>query len=146
MSGKIRHLHEKRKITESDSVLARVIEVEEGEARSVELEGTSVTAEVIGHLCDVPLLQAGDRVLVNRTSAGVVILGRLRSPGERPRPRLEEDAEGRLLVEAAGGICLRVGEARLEIAADGKVHLDGREVSTFSSGRVIVKGVTIELG
>lgn len=144
MSGKLRQLHETKEWG-AGSAPARVVKTEEGEARLVMLEGETVSSPIAGHLCDAPLLKPGDRVLVSRTAGGIILLGRLRSPGERPRPRLEEDADGRLLVEAAGGICLQVGEARLEITPDGRIRVDGKEIYGLAAGRLRLQGALIEL-
>lgn len=124
--------------------IATVVEVVNGEALSVMLPGERQPQMVAGHFSEVPLLKQGDRVALMQTVGGPVIMSRLRAPGETPQPLVLSE-EGRLTVEAPGGICLQSGESRIEITADGRIWVDGKEIYSISSGRMRLQGSTIEL-
>lgn len=124
--------------------LATVVDVVNGEARSVLLPGEFDPCLVSGHFSQVPILKPGDRVAVMQTAAGPVIMSRLRAQGETPQPLVLNEA-GKLTVEAPGGICLKSGESRIEITAEGRIWVDGKEIYSISSGRMRLQGSTIEL-
>ena len=124
--------------------IATVAEVINGEALSVLLPGEALPQRVSGHFSAVPMLKPGDRVAVMQTADGPVVMSRLRAPGEIPQP-LVLNEEGRLTVDAPGGICLTSGDSRIEITADGRIWVDGKEIYSISSGRMRLQGSTIEL-
>lgn len=124
--------------------IATVVEVVNGEALSVLLAGEALPQMVSGHFSEVPVLKHGDRVALMQTADGPAIMSRLRARGETPLPLVLNEA-GRLTVEAPGGICLKSGESRIEITADGRIWVDGKEIYSISSGRMRLQGSTIEL-
>lgn len=124
--------------------IATVVEVANGEALSVMLPGELEPSMVSGHFSEVPVLKTGDRVALMQTAGGPVIMSRLRARGETQQPLVLNDA-GKLTVEAPGGICLKSGESRIEITADGRIWVDGKEIYSISSGRMRLQGSTIEL-
>lgn len=126
------------------TAIATVHEVANGEALSVLIPGDAQSLTVAGHFGEVPVLKQGDRVALMQTADGPVIMSRLRARGEMPQP-LVLNEEGRLTVEAPGGICLKSGESRIEITADGRIWVDGKEIYSISSGRMRLQGSTIEL-
>ncbi len=143
MNNKVSRLHpEQQTLQEGMSAIATVTQARDGEATTVKLTGQAIP--VCGHFGEVPILKEGDRVAVMLTADGAVIMSRLRSQGEKPQP-LILDENGRLLVEAAGGICLQSGESKIEITADGRIWVDGKEIYSISSGRMRLQGSTIEL-
>lgn len=146
MRAEVIHLFPKKTRFSSPHV-ATVQEAVADEAVSVWLDDEQISLPVIAHLSEVPPLQEGDSVLVARSEEGVLVQGRLRREGEKPtRALVEEDEDGKLRFEAAGGICLQVGESRIEILADGRIRIDGEEVCTTAAGRVKLRGGSIELG
>ncbi len=142
MSNKVTKLFSSAAPQNGQTAIATVTEAQNGEAVKIELADR--TAPVCGHFGEVPVLKKGDRVAVMLTADGAVIMSRLRNQGEMPRP-LVLDEDGRLLVEAAGGICLQSGESKIEITADGRIWVDGKEIYSISSGRMRLQGSTIEL-
>ncbi len=129
--------------TSGGAALAVVEAAEKGQARTLTLaDGETVAA--FAHLSEVPLLKAGDRVLVQLLAEGAVVVGKVRAPGEAPQP-LVQNREGRIEIEAAGGICLQAGDARIELTPDGRIWVDGSEVCNVASGRMRLQGATIEL-
>jgi hypothetical protein len=125
-----------------NAAIATVLEVEDGQATMVDLGGTP--CPVAGHLSQVEALKEGDRILTLRTATGIVVAGRLRATGEAPSPRLEEQ-DGRLLVEAAQSVRLQAGQNWIEVHADGRIELDGRQITGLAEGRLRLQGSTIEL-
>ncbi len=122
--------------------MASVTDAKHGQAIMVDINGTGFP--VAGHLSQVELLKTGDQVLTMRTASGVIIAGRLRTGGEAPAARLQEQ-DGRLLVEATKGIRLQAGQHRIEVHADGRIELDGQQITGLAAGRLRLQGSTIEL-
>ncbi len=98
---------------------------------------------VAGHLSQVESLKEGDRILTICTATGIIVAGRLRAGNEAAAPRLEEQ-DGRLLVEASKSVRLQAGENWIEVHADGRIELDGRQITGLAEGCVRLQGSTIE--
>jgi hypothetical protein len=125
-----------------NAAIATVLEAEDGQATVVHLSGTPCL--VAGHLSQVEALKVGDRVLTIRTATGIFVVGRLRATDEAPTPRLEEQ-DGRLLMEAPKSVRLQAGQNWIEVHADGRIELDGKQISGLAEGRLRLQGSTIEL-
>ncbi len=124
--------------------VAEVLEARDGHASLLAVEGERLT--VVDHAERVPPLAVGDRVLFERLPRGAVVLERLR--GDRPAPApipATVDEDGCLCIEHATGLRLRVGEARLELRADGTVLLDGEVIRSTARGLNRLQGTPIEL-
>ena len=143
MENKVRKLYPQRGNEPGEACLAQVAAVEKGLARTLTLRDGE-TVDVFAHLSEVPLLRVGDRVLVQILAEGAVVTGRLRQPGDAPAPLLRQ-SDGRLEIEAAGGLCLQTGAARVELTPDGRIWIDGTEVTHIASGSMRLLGATIEL-
>lgn len=122
--------------------IASVLEAENGQATMINLDGTSYP--VTAHLSQVEMLKIGDRVMTIHSTTGVIIAGRLRAGDETTAPRLQEQ-DGRLLVEATKSIRLQAGQHRIEVHADGRIELDGQQITGLATGRLRLQGSTIEL-
>jgi hypothetical protein len=142
MTNTVVRFRESRDVADICSV-AKVVEEKQGLAISLVFAEGQVL-DVYGHLSEVPALKAGDRVLVQRTVAGLVVTGRLRAEGEVARPLVQE-RNGRLILDAAAGICLQAGDACIELTPDGRIQVDGREIYHIASGRVRLQGSTVEI-
>ncbi len=142
MSNKLAQLYPNQNQLQGQTLIAAVVATQDGQAQKVERSGEQLS--VIGHFEAVAILKPGDQVAVMPAEGGVIVMARLRSPGEKPNP-LVLDQDGRLEIEAAGGICLKSGESRIEITADGRIWVDGREIYHISEGRLRLQGSTIEL-
>jgi hypothetical protein len=129
--------------TDDAAAIATVLEVEDDQATVVDLGGTP--CPVAGHLSQVEALKEGDRVLKIRTATGIVVAGRLRATDEAPAPRLENQ-DGRLLVEASQSVRLQAGDNWIEVHADGRIVLDGQNITGLAADKVRLLGQTIELG
>lgn len=100
---------------------------------------------VTGHLASVPVLREGDSVLFVTTPAGgCIVVGRLRAFGEAPAAQVAEQ-DGVVELNSRRSLRLQVGDSWLELAADGAIRIDGREISAFAQGRFSLHGATIEL-
>jgi hypothetical protein len=122
--------------------VAIVLEAENGQAAVVDLSGAP--CPVAGHLSQVEALKAGDKVLTIRTATGIIVAGRLRATDEAPASRLEEK-DGRLLVEAPKSVRLQAGQNWIAVHADGRIELDGKQITGKAEGRLRLQGSTIEL-
>jgi len=143
MKSKVRQLHEQR-LAVGMVGIGEVEAAEGGEALRVILCGETEALSVAGHFSAVPPLRAGDKVALLASAEGPLVIGRLRGTGEGPAPLLQ-DLEGRLLIAAGEGLCLQAGESRIELDADGRIRLDGREITSIATGRQRLQGATIEL-
>jgi hypothetical protein len=143
MTNTVVRFRESRVEAEDICSVAKVVEAEQGQALSVMLADGQVL-DVHGHLSEVSVLNARDQVLVQRTAVGLVVTGRLRADGESACPLVQE-RNGRFILDAAAGICLQAGDARIELTPDGRIHVDGREIYNIASGRVRLQGTTVEI-
>jgi len=142
MTNRVQPLFRNAQLTGRTEIV-EVVEALDGRARIVGLPGVEASV-VAGHLADVPRLRPGDRVLAVWTSQGAVVLGRLAAEDETPLP-WSLDERGRVVLDAPAGLCLRCAEGSLEIDAEGRIRLDGREIDTIASRRLKLQGATIEL-
>lgn len=124
-----------------NTAIATVLEVENGQATVVDQNGAPFP--VAGHLSQVEALKEGDRILTICTATGIIVAGRLRAGNEAAAPRLEKQ-DGRLLVEASKSVRLQAGENWIEVHADGRIELDGRQITGLAEGCVRLQGSTIE--
>ena len=122
--------------------IATVTEAVAGQAVTIDPGGQA--ASVAGHLSQAEYLKAGDRVLTLSTDAGIIVAGRLRAADEAPAPRMEH-RDGRLLVQAPESVCLQAGENRIEVHADGRIALNGKQITGQASERIQLTGSEIQL-
>jgi hypothetical protein len=122
--------------------IATVAEAENGQAILVNLGGERLP--VAGHLSGVEALKIEDRVLIIRTGGGIIVAGRLRARDEAPSPRLET-RDGHLVLEADRSVCLKAGDNRVEVHADGHIELNGRKITGQASGSVQLTGAAIKM-
>ncbi len=122
--------------------IATVTTVKDGHAVEIDFEG--VCCPVAGHLSQVEALKVGDRVLILKVTMGLVIAGRLRSPTAIPAPRLEAQ-KGRLILEAAQSVCLQAGQSMIEVHADGRIQIYGRQITGQATGNIGLHSPIIKL-
>jgi len=141
-----------RGATENDppimNYIARVAEVLNHQALSIELSDTENIAEkyieITAHLNNVPPLKVGDQVLVTATAKDYIVTGRLRTEEESPLDGLTY-SDGKLNLCAGKGIKIQSGDATIELTAQGKIKIDGKNIYSISEGRHRLQGSTIEL-
>ncbi len=122
------------------SRIMRVITVSPQLCLRCEDSGEQLTA-VDAAVLPAPL-QPGDRVLAQSTLQGWVITALL--AGER-MPLVAMDDDGRLSLQCDKGIRLQVADARIDIAPDGCITVDGKEVHTLASGLQRILGATVQI-
>lgn len=122
--------------------LALVTKAQAGLAINVSVTG--VEHRVAGHLSQVEPLQVGDQVLVTATELSMIIIGRLRQNNEYPAPR-QQQQDGLLTLEAEQSLCLRAGQSRIEVHADGRIVINGKNILQIANGPLKLQGATIEL-
>lgn len=92
----------------------------------------------------IPKLKAGQQVLVLETEQGVGILGSWLSAGEKPKAQIDLQ-EGRLQLDATESITLKTGASSIEIHANGKIRVDGKDIYSIAEGPQRLQGSIIEL-
>jgi len=127
-----------------ETCLAEVTAVEAGEALRLQLEAAGAV-RVAGHAAGVEALQAGDRVVAMMVEGGAVVVQRMRRPGERPRAGVRVEEDGSLYLNAPRGFRVESAHATLELRADGRVFIDGKEIYCVARGVNRLQGATIEL-
>ena len=125
--------------------IATVEEVEAGEASCVFVIGLQRSFAVISHASELPPLQKDDQVLVLLSAQGVIVMQRLRKPGERPQQGFSVQQDGRLQLYNVNGLTLKTDKAKIEIRADGRIYVDGHEIYAIADGKHRLQGATIEL-
>ncbi|HEB58422.1 MAG TPA: hypothetical protein ENJ01_04305 [Gammaproteobacteria bacterium] len=123
--------------------IAEVAEAENGEALTLLLGGEEFP--VIAHADGVPPLQVGDRVVFLATDDGVIVTHRLRAPGEHPTRGFSVRPDGSLIIDAGEGITLATDHATIQLRADGRIMVDGREIYSVARGLQRLQGATIAL-
>lgn len=133
VSNRIRTLARAKVLAVGDDGVPSVTVSDEHEARPADVLCASDAA---------PLrLQPGDDVLVWLPSDGsrAVVVGRIESPADPPR------AADTLLLEARKGLLLRVGGGSIEIRADGKILIKGKDLVSHAKRMNRIRGGSVSL-
>jgi hypothetical protein len=125
--------------------VAYVEQTESGEATQVFITSLQKSISVFAHGSEVPHLHNGDQVLVMLTEQGAIVTQRLRKPGERPQQGFSVQPDGRLMLHNKTGIKLETDETKIELRADGRIYIDGKEIYAIADGKHRLQGATIEL-
>ncbi len=144
MHNNIKHSVLTLETSENLNSLATVVLVSHYEAMFVTLPGSSQEYKIVAHLNNVPPLQEGDQVLVLNTQQGLVVTGCIRAESESPLDGLSYK-NGKLNLRAGKSIKIQSGPAVIELTADGKIKIDGKNIYSISEGRHRLQGATIEL-
>lgn len=125
--------------------MASVSAAVDGGATAVIVFGENAERLVEGHLDSVPALHSGERVCVFLTAnGGAIVAGRMREAAEAPMAMLREES-GHLHVSAQQSITLSTGACRIELSADGRLRVDGREIQQVAERRLGLVAATVEL-
>jgi len=92
----------------------------------------------------IPKLKAGQQVLVLETEQGVGILGSWLSASEKPKAQIDLQ-DGHLQLDATKSITLKTGASSIEIHANGKIRVDGKDIYSIAEGPLRLQGSIIEL-
>lgn len=103
------------------------------------------TATVLAHASNVPWLNIGDEVLALLAADGWVVTHRLRSENEISPLEIRMDQNGVATLEAPEGITLKSGQSEIQIMADGRIRLDGEDITQFGNQAVKLFGATVKL-
>ncbi len=125
------------------SEFAIVVSAKDGCAETVDC-ADGVRLPVRGHLASVDRLSEGDEVLISRRGDSVLILGRLRRPGEAAQAKITE-SDGVVRLDAVKSLKLTCGNSTVELTHDGYIRVDGRRIYGFAKGQLLLQGATIEL-
>ncbi len=123
--------------------IARIMQViAPGQPPVLECEDSGERVVATESVAMVSPLQEGQRVLAQPTRQGWVITAIL---GGLASPRVQEDEAGRLCLQCDRGIVLQVGDAHIEIDAEGCITVDGKEIHTLASGLQRILGATVQI-
>lgn len=123
----------------------RVLACQNGQAQTIMgLPGQTEPMTVLSHASDVPWLQADDDVLVLMAADGPVVTHRLRNDSEMPPLQIRME-DGIAKLEAPEGITLKSGQSEIQLMADGRIRLDGEDITQFGTQAVKLYGATVKL-
>lgn len=92
----------------------------------------------------VPKLKVGQQVLVLETEQGIGILGCWQSAGEQTKAHIDLE-NGNLQLGATESITLKTGASSIEVHANGKIRVDGKDIYSIAEGPLRLQGSIIEL-
>ncbi|MFV1992449.1 MAG: hypothetical protein ACC635_00980 [Acidiferrobacterales bacterium] len=92
----------------------------------------------------VPKLKPGQQVLVLETGQGVGILGCWQAAGEQTKAHIDLQ-NGNLRLDATESITLKTGASSIEVHANGKIRVDGKDIYSIAEGPLRLQGSIIEL-
>lgn len=127
------------------SGIAEVLEVLNGEAVSLGIEGSDTPITAIQHLSHVSGLREGDTVTLLWSDVGAIITGRHRREGERPPMPLPTGGEEAIELTLDRPFHIRVGASRLVMHPDGRILINGREVTTDAEETLRLIGTSIDI-
>jgi hypothetical protein len=145
MQNSIRKTNSKQAQQTQQIYIATVEQSQLGEATHVFVIEQQQLIPVFAHASEVALLQDGDQVLVLLTAQGAIVMQRLRKQGEQPQLGFSVQADGRLQLHNKNGITLKTDKAKIDIRADGRLYVDGKEIYAIADGKHRLQGATIEL-
>jgi hypothetical protein len=125
--------------------LAEVLEVREGEAVNLRIEGRERPIPAIRHLSRVSDLRAGDTVTLLWSDIGAIVSGRLLREGERPPLPLPTESEEAIELTLDRPFHIRVGASQLVMHPDGRILINGREVTTNAEESLNLSGPRIDI-
>ena len=145
MRNSIRKINTEQAQQSQQICIATVDKAEAGEAINVFVIAMQQSFPVFAHASEIPPLQKDDTVLVLLTMQGVIVMSRLRKPGEQPQQGFSVQQDGRLQLHNKNGVTLKTDKAKIEIRSDGRVYVDGKEIYAIADGKHRLQGATIEL-
>lgn len=125
--------------------VAQVLEVRDGEAVSLRIEGSDTPIAAIRHLSHVSGLREGDTVTLLWSDIGAIITGRLLREGEHPPMPLPTGGEKAIELTLDRPFHIRVGASRLVMHPDGRILINGREVTTDAEETLRLSGPRIDI-
>jgi len=125
--------------------IAQVLEVHDGEATSLRIEGSDTPIVAMRHLSHVSALREGDTVTLLWSDIGAIITGRLRREGERPPMPLPTGSEEAIELTLDRPLHIRVGASRVMMHPDGRILINGREVTTDAEETLRLHGPRIDI-
>jgi hypothetical protein len=128
---------------EPSTSIALVVKTCQGEATKL-TDQQNREIPLRGHLSDVPWLEVGDEVVIVDSQDGAIVSGRLRRAGELPAATLSVDAKTIRLMDDRP-LCIQIGESRLELMPDGRVRVEGKEVTQMATGSMMLLSPVIEV-
>ncbi len=88
--------------------------------------------------------QPGDEVLLQHTMAGYVVIAVLAKPEQVPAADIR-DNNGHIVLKAEQRITLKTAKGSIEVAADGRISLEGQEINAQSETDFNLAGWPIRL-
>jgi hypothetical protein len=127
------------------SGVAQVQEVRDGEAVNLSIEGSETPIVALQHLSHVSGLREGDTVTLLWSDVGAIITGRLLREGEHPPMPLPAGSEEAIELTLDRPFHIRVGASRLVMHPDGRILINGREVTTDAEETLRLSGPRIDI-
>lgn len=122
-----------------------VYETLNGEALSlINTAGKELATNFI-HASSVPNLIIDDKVIVQKIANDYIITHKLRNPGDKPTIGFDVNEDGSLSLLSEVRITFKTLNAKIDISANGKIEIDGKEIYSISKGMNRLQGTSVEL-
>jgi hypothetical protein len=125
--------------------IAEVLEVRDGEALSLRIEGSDAPIVAMRQLSHVSGLREGHTVTLLWSDIGAIVTGRLRREGEHPPTPLPTEGKEAIELSLDRPLQIRVGASRLTMHPDGRILINGRKVTTDAEETLRLSGPRIDI-
>ena len=127
------------------SGVGEVLEVRDGQAVSLSIEGSDKHIVAMRQLSHVSGLREGDTVTLLWSDIGAIVTGRLLREGELPPIPLPTGSDEAIELTLDRPLHIRVGASRLVMHPDGRILINGREVTTDAEETLRLIGTNIDI-
>ncbi len=127
------------------SGVGEVLEVRDGRAVGLSIEGSDKHIVAMRQLSHVSGLREGDTVTLLWSDIGAIVTGRLLREGELPPIPLPTGSDEAIELTLDRPLHIRVGASRLVMHPDGRILINGREVTTDAEETLRLIGTNIDI-
>jgi hypothetical protein len=127
------------------SGIAEVLEIRDGKALSLRMEGSDTPIVAMRQLSHVSGLREGDCVTLLWSDIGTIVTGRLLREGEHPPMPLPTGGEEAIELTLDRPFHIRVGASRVVMHPDGRILINGRKVTTDAEETLRLSGAHIDI-
>ena len=125
--------------------LAKVVSVDPcGRVNQASLLENNCIHQVTAQAQHITCAAINDTVLVQQTSQGWMVIAQLANSNDSPAAHIT-DHQGHVKVKGAKSVTLSTSKGAIEVHEDGKIILDGAEISASSERDLTIAGWPIRL-
>ncbi|KAF7769665.1 hypothetical protein PCIT_a2538 [Pseudoalteromonas citrea] len=145
MSADVISLESSNTAAQHAHIVARVDQHDElGKVRTVICEQFTSSLTICAQLDSVSRCESGERVLIQHTDIGWLVVGKLLNPAHAPAAYIQ-DRNGHVMLQAQQSISLCTDKGSVEVFADGTLVLEGTQINALSEQDFTLAGWPIRL-